>query len=149
MVYRYFGKTVHLVVYLMGEQKMTHEEFIAREGWPYILVSLGVAAVLYYAGFEKLSGIAVILAIFSTFFFRNPKRHPQMTRTVLAPADGRVMEIQPVIEEDYLQDKAIKVSIFLNNFNVHVNRMPTAGHVEWINKDGNSFLPLTRRNQPP
>ncbi len=125
---------------------MTHEEFIAREGWPYILVSLGVAAVLYYAGFEKLSGIAVILAIFSTFFFRNPKRHPPNDQNlVLAPADGRVMEIQPVIEEDYLQDKAIKVSIFLNIFNVHVNRMPTAGQVEWIKKDGNSFLPAYKK----
>lgn len=125
---------------------MSHDEFIAREGWPYIFISLALAAFLYCFGFKWLPVILVLLASFSIFFFRNPKRQsPSDPNMVLAPADGKVMEIRQVEEEKYIQGQAIKVSIFLNIFNVHINRMPTTGQVEWIKKDGNSFLPAFKK----
>ncbi|MBW2315587.1 MAG: phosphatidylserine decarboxylase family protein, partial [Deltaproteobacteria bacterium] len=72
-------------------------------------------------------------------FFRNPNRTiPGDDRTVVAPADGRVIEVGEIEEPD--GSKALRIGIFLSVFNVHVNRMPLAGRVESIDREGAKYL---------
>jgi len=86
------------------------------------------------------------LAIFIIYFFRNPERKiPNEQGIVLAPADGKIMSINEVWEDRYLKSNAIQVSIFLSLFNVHINRVPMSGQVEWISRSGNSYLPAFRK----
>jgi len=121
---------------------MSHDHLIAREGWSYILTFLILTAVTYYFSYLILSVVALILALFIAFFFRNPARHPLDDKfAVLAPADGRVLSIETVDEGRHLQAEAIKISIFLSLFNVHINRVPIKGKVDWTLREGYSYLP--------
>ncbi|MCZ6691226.1 MAG: phosphatidylserine decarboxylase [Planctomycetota bacterium] len=66
-------------------------------------------------------------------FFRNPRRQvPDGPGLMVAPADGTVVEVEPVEEPEYLEGEALKVSIFLSILNVHVNRAPASGQVEYV-----------------
>lgn len=81
------------------------------------------------------------LAGFSVYFFRDPKRSvPQDPAVVVAPADGRVTEIAQVEENSYLNTGARKLGIFLSLFNVHLNRAPYAGTVDYIKYQPGRFL---------
>ena len=107
---------------------------IAREGWPFlaIAVALALAATFWCA----LWSIPLwIIALFVLQFFRDPAREiPQQAGAVLSPADGRIVKVERTRDE-YLQREAIKVSVFMNVFNVHSNRSPVDGTVQqvWYN----------------
>lgn len=74
-----------------------------------------------------------MLAVFFTLFFRNPERKtPDDEKLIVSPADGKVIKIEEIIENDILEGQYKKISIFMNVFNVHVNRIPYAGEVEKI-----------------
>ncbi|MGE5422913.1 MAG: phosphatidylserine decarboxylase family protein [Ignavibacteriales bacterium] len=121
---------------------MSHDHIIAREGWGYILFFLLLAAGAFYFGYTGAAVGTFMICIFIAFFFRNPKRHPvDDDRAVLAPADGRVLCIESVNEEKHLNGEALKVSIFLSLFNVHINRTPIKSRVDWTLCQGYSFLP--------
>ncbi|MDH5534187.1 MAG: phosphatidylserine decarboxylase [Betaproteobacteria bacterium] len=102
---------------------------IAREGWPY-LAAAAAAAVLVHA----LAGVwwaapVWLAAIFVLQFFRDPARMvPQDPDAVLAPADGRVVAVERA-RDPYLERDALKMSVFMNVFNVHSNRSPVDGEV--------------------
>lgn len=105
---------------------------IAPEGWPFIGVALLVAVLL--AGFRLWVpfGAWLILTIWVIAFFRDPVRMgPRGERLLLAPADGKVVSVIPIEEPAYLGGPATRVSIFMNVFNVHVNRHPADGVVEY------------------
>jgi phosphatidylserine decarboxylase len=75
-------------------------------------------------------GISVVLYAIVLQFFRNPKRTVQINPNgLICPADGKVVTIQEVYEEEVLQGKCIQMSIFMSPFNVHVNRYPLGGKV--------------------
>ena len=103
---------------------------IAKEGWPF-LGGAAAAAVLVHA----LAGFAWalplwIIALFVLQFFRDPPREvPGDARSVLSPADGRIVAIEPV-RDPWLERDALKVSVFMNVFNVHSNRSPVDGEVK-------------------
>ncbi|WP_414041373.1 phosphatidylserine decarboxylase [Acidithiobacillus sp. M4-SHS-6] len=106
---------------------------LAREGWPFLLMFLGLAIVLqiFLTGWWLVfSAFFYLLFLFSLQFFRDPRRPlPDLSpQSVLCPADGRVIAIEQV-EDPYLSRAAIKISIFMNIFDVHVNRMPVSGVV--------------------
>jgi phosphatidylserine decarboxylase len=107
---------------------------IAREGWPFLAISLALAlaATVWCAAWS----IPVwIIALFVLQFFRDPAREvPQTAGAVLSPADGRIVKVERTRDE-YLQRDAIKVSVFMNVFNVHSNRSPVDGIVQqvWYN----------------
>jgi phosphatidylserine decarboxylase len=117
---------------------------IAPEGWPFILPSLGLAGLglaLAALGPESNTalrmaswvGVALfgVFAAFSAYFFRNPVRiRRDADGIVLAPADGKIVEIKPVEEPDFFHGPATRISIFLNVFNVHVQRAPITGRIE-------------------
>ncbi len=105
---------------------------LAREGWPFIagivLVSVILTAI---AGFWWALP-AWILAIFVIQFFRDPPRRvPVEAGAVLSPADGRVVAIERA-HDPYAARDALKISVFMNVFNVHSNRAPVAGMVRSV-----------------
>jgi phosphatidylserine decarboxylase len=119
---------------MMGVNR-THKEMIAREGWPFIGFCIVISALLYCISGYWSAGIGLVLTAFCVFFFRNPERMILNQKgLVVAPADGRIMDVQIVEEDKYLNSQAIRVRIFLSVFNVHINRNPIDGQVEWVNK---------------
>ncbi len=107
---------------------------IAREGWPFLAITvvLALAATFWCASW---SIPLWIMALFVLQFFRDPAREiPQQPGAVLSPADGRIVKVERTRDE-YLQREAIKVSVFMNVFNVHSNRSPVDGTVQqvWYN----------------
>lgn len=121
---------------------MKHREIIAREGWGFIVFFAVLAMIPWYFNLYWLALLFLLLAAFSLFFFRNPERNiPSGKGDVVAPADGKVMDICTVNEDYYVQGEAIRVRIFLNLFNVHVNRMPVKGEVKWVKQISGKYLP--------
>lgn len=109
---------------------------IAREGWPFLAITL--AASLYaQASWGLLLALPIwTLLLFVVQFFRDPARTVAgvNSQAVVAPADGRIVAVEEV-SDPYLERKAIKVSVFMNVFNVHSNRSPVDGTVvgKWYN----------------
>ena len=106
---------------------------IAREGWPFIAAAFIIALLVHiFVGWQW----AIPLWIFALFvlqFFRDPPRViPTGENAILSPADGRIVAVEE-IQDPYLERTAIKVSVFMNVFNVHSNRSPIDGeiHDKW------------------
>ena len=116
---------------------------IAREGWPFIAIFAVATAVL--ATVHGLLGLlGLVLTLWCVYFFRNPKRTTPVTdNLVIAPADGRVLStgIVPVPDDlDLPKGKWRRISIFMNVFDVHVNRAPVAGKVIATSYHKGAFL---------
>jgi phosphatidylserine decarboxylase len=115
---------------------------IAREGWPYIGILLGVAAIAFAFRFPWTGGILAVLGLFTTFFFRDPERAiPGDPRLVLSPADGKVVQVVPAPDGHPLGKGATQISIFLSIFDVHINRSPIAGKITAVQYHPGEFLP--------
>lgn len=115
-----------------------------KEVAPFIFIVLAVQAVItavgLWLGWDRGlllgigSAIAVVLVLYLLWFFRDPHRVPPADPTVvLSGADGVIAQIKEVHEDTHLNCEAIRISIFLNLFNVHVNRAPVAGKVSFLN----------------
>ena len=107
---------------------------IAKEGLPFILIGIALTAILTYLSLLLISIFAVILTAFVVFFFRDPER-PGTTekKAVLTPADGKILAIERLEgDRSPLGEPAVKVSIFMSIFNVHVNRIPVGGMIQKI-----------------
>ncbi len=103
---------------------------IAQEGLPFVMGAAVPAALARLLGWRKTAVAFGALACFSGWFFRNPSRTPPRgDDLILAPGDGEVLAIQKEFEPQYLKEQSIRISIFLNLFDVHINRMPCAGTV--------------------
>jgi len=102
---------------------------IAREGWPFIAAATIITVLVnIFAGWLWALPLWLI-TLFVLQFFRDPPRTiPQQANAVLAPADGRIVAVENV-QDPYLKREAIKVSVFMNVFNVHSNRSPVDGEV--------------------
>jgi len=114
---------------------------ILLEALPLLLIALGVAIVLAVGGYLWLSGVAVSAALFVLWFFRNPERTiPSEQKSVVSPADGKVVEVSRVFESRLLNGEAIKIGIFMSPLDVHVNRIPYGGKVLTIQHQPGRFL---------
>jgi phosphatidylserine decarboxylase len=104
---------------------------VAKEGWPFLAIAVAVSiAATWYGGWW--SAPLWIVAVFILQFFRDPGREvPHGDGLVLAPADGRIVVVGRA-RDDYLGRDALKISVFMNVFNVHSNRASVAGRVEGI-----------------
>ena len=119
---------------------------IVKEGYPFILgfliIALGLRAVGSLLGYQlivNLSIIPALLLLFCLNFFRNPKREiPSEDGTIVSPADGKIVKISQV--EDPNIGSGNIISIFLNVFNVHINRTPIDGTVKLVNYKKGKFL---------
>ena len=97
---------------------------IAREGWPFLAIAVVVAAAFTALGWIIAAVLSWIAFVFILQFFRDPARPvPQEANAVLSPADGRVVVVEKA-RDPYLQRDALKISVFMNVFNVHSNRSP-------------------------
>ncbi|EWY37126.1 phosphatidylserine decarboxylase [Skermanella stibiiresistens SB22] len=106
---------------------------INRAGWPFIALFAAATAVLAYIS-QPLGWIGALLTAWCVYFFRDPDRVvPTRPGLLVSPADGTVQMIVPAVPPPELgmgEQARLRVSIFLNVFNVHVNRTPAAGTVE-------------------
>lgn len=117
---------------------------LASEGWPFVLVPLGLALViLLLPGHFRWLAIPFALGgTFSAWFFRDPDRPiPPDPQLVLAPADGKVTE---AVAESH----SVRITVFLNVFNVHVNRAPMSGRVQSVQHHPGRFLAAFRPEAP-
>lgn len=103
---------------------------IASEGLMFIVPLAVVTLLLFALGFGKLAWFTLATTLFVVFFFRDPERAvPPGEGIIVAPADGKVVKIDPAYQIDEYPGGAVGVSIFLSVFNVHVQRTPLAGDV--------------------
>ena len=110
-----------------------HSRYIIEEGTPFIISSLIIAVLVLLSGLEVLSILFFCIALFITWFFRNPKRNPPEKETlIVSPADGRVIKIEEARSEEIPGQTLRKISIFMTLFNVHVNRNVCSGQVQAI-----------------
>lgn len=103
---------------------------IAREGYPFILIALFCIIVVWLAGIRWLEFLFVPLCIFVVAFFRDPERQiPTEAGSITSPADGRVIKVELIKDEKFLKTDVLRICIFMNVFNVHVNRAVASGKV--------------------
>lgn len=120
----------------------------AREGIPFILIAMALAAGGYTLALARrswplwlLALVLTILVLWVAYFFRDPDRTgPRGDQLVISPADGRVVDIREVDEPTFLEGRAIRIAVFMNVFNVHVNRYPVSGRVEYVHYNPGRFL---------
>jgi phosphatidylserine decarboxylase len=120
----------------------------AREGLGFIVVAALVAVGAFGVALSRRSwplwllafGLTVV-ALWVAYFFRDPERVGERgERLVIAPADGKVVMVTEVDEPTFIKARAIRVSIFMNVFNVHVNRYPVNGIVRFVERKPGRFL---------
>lgn len=109
------------------------------------LIAIDATAWYFAGGFNRgvnlLIFASAIVAILVLQFFRNPKRNTILNANhIIAPADGKVVVIEEVVEHEYFKDKRIQVSIFMSPLNVHVNRYPITGEVKFAKYHPGKFL---------
>lgn len=112
----------------------------AREGYSTILltfviavlVTLGAMQLDHWSAYLIYTAMALLMG-FMLYFFRDPERNvPENENLVLAPADGKIVLVKEVDENIYIKDKATQISIFLSPLDVHVNRLPSGGTIEYV-----------------
>lgn len=113
---------------------------LAKEGWPFIAISVGLSLLIWYLANFWAALPFILIAIFVVQFFRDPPRViPQEPNLVLSPADGKVICVEKA-HDDYQNVEALKISIFMNVFNVHSNRSPVDGEVVQVNYIPGKFV---------
>ncbi|MBI5125031.1 MAG: phosphatidylserine decarboxylase family protein [Planctomycetes bacterium] len=127
---------------------------ISRYGLREALLFTSLLSLLFLLSLYLLPPTSLKIAVplfltaiaFVFYFFRDPER-PVLKdeRKLLAPADGRVMEIALVEEKEFLHKEATKISIFMSLFDVHVNRIPCSGRVEYLRHQDGRFLDARRK----
>ena len=105
---------------------------IAREGWPFIAI-FGLVSLILYFLYGPLGWIGLVLTLWCVYFFRNPDRvTPEREGLIISPADGIVQmiaEVSPPEELDMGSEPVVRVSVFMNVFDCHVNRIPCDGRI--------------------
>ena len=104
---------------------------IAREGYPLIYGAAFCTLVLALLEIPAFAILGLIATFFIAYFFRDPERYiPAQEKAVVSPADGRVVSVEEVEENPFIDGACLKVGIFMSIFNVHVNRIPYSGKIE-------------------
>ena len=113
----------------------------AKEGFPFIGVAAGITLIAGWLGWVPVAVAAAVLTLFVSWFFRNPPREiPQGPGLIVSPGDGKVLAVEEEFEPRYLKDRAVRISIFLNVFDVHINRIPCEGIIEDVQYQPGLFL---------
>ena len=120
----------------------------AREGLVFIGIASALAATAYVVALARrswtlwlLAFVLTLLALWVAYFFRDPERTGERGETiVVSPADGKIVMITEVDEPAFIGGRAIRISVFMNVFNVHVNRYPVDGTVRYVHYNPGRFL---------
>jgi phosphatidylserine decarboxylase len=114
---------------------------LAAPAYPFILVFAGLTLVFWLLNLGLLATVSMLATIFLLYFFRNPGRIiPADLTAIVSPADGKVILVDEVQENEFLKSPARRVAIFMNVFDVHVNRAPVAGRVVATHHRDGRFL---------
>jgi len=106
---------------------------VAKEGYPFIGFAAFTTLVFAALSYDLLTLLSLVLTTFVLCFFRDPERFvPADPNLMVSPADGKVIIAETVTDDTFTGGRAYKVSIFMNVFNVHVNRNPMSGTVEKV-----------------
>ncbi|MBP2653183.1 MAG: phosphatidylserine decarboxylase, partial [Firmicutes bacterium] len=120
---------------------------IVKEGYLYISILACITIIVGLTVDIYWSVIPGVLFLFVTFFFRNPNRTiPDDIGMILSPADGVVMGVSEVYEDQFLEEMGIRVTIFLSVFNVHINRSPIAGEIKYQQYTCGRFRPAYKES---
>ena len=121
-----------------------------KEGIPSLILTLIIIAIInflthYFCSYFIVLWLGYLLSAFLLItilqFFRNPSRHIQINDNhIIAPADGKVVVIEQVMETEYFKDNRLQISIFMSPINVHINRYPIAGLVKYSKYHPGLFL---------
>jgi len=113
---------------------------MAREGYPFIVFIAFATLIAALIGYESVALILLFLTGFVCYFFRDPERIiPDTEESVVSPADGKVILVEKIFDDRFVNDHVYKISIFMSVFDVHVNRLPFPGEVEKIEYKAGSF----------
>ncbi len=120
----------------------------AREGLVFIGIASALAATAYAFALARrswslwlLAFALTLLALWVAYFFRDPERTGERGENiVVSPADGKIVMITEVDEPAFIGGRAIRISVFMNVFNVHVNRYPVDGTVRYVHYNPGRFL---------
>ncbi|RMF55484.1 MAG: phosphatidylserine decarboxylase family protein [Calditrichaeota bacterium] len=121
---------------------------IAKDGLGIVVITLVLFVISFFIWrwnqhpfFLGIMVLFGILSLFNLYFFRDPDRvAPQNPLAVVSPADGKIVQITNIEEPEYFQKKVQRISIFLSVFNVHVNRSPITGKVDYFAYHTGRFL---------
>ena len=121
---------------------------IARDGWTFILIGIVLTAVALWSATKWDSRILFVvgtilslLTVFTVFFFRDPERSVALEPGILvAPADGRIVQIVTLPAHPFVGPNTIQVSTFLSIFDVHVNRVPATGQIDYAKYNPGKFM---------
>lgn len=109
---------------------------IHREGWRFVAIFAAVTLLLYWFGLWPLAALGVVLTAWCAYFFRDPQRvTPQSETLIISPADGHISAIEKLVpppELDLPREPMIRISVFMNVFDVHINRAPVAAKIKKI-----------------
>jgi phosphatidylserine decarboxylase len=114
----------------MSSSSVLGRGFLAAPGYPFILAFGGLTVCFWFLHWGLLASVSMLATLFLLYFFRNPGRTiPADLNAIVSPADGRIILVDEVQENEFLNGPARRVAIFMNVFDVHVNRAPVAGRV--------------------
>ena len=121
---------------------------IAKEGYPFIIPMALASLLSGLMGWGYIAGVCCGVTLFTIYFFRNPARTPPSSENaIVSPADGRVLEVTSLLENRFLHREAVKISIFMSLFDVHVNRSPMSGRIiERVYQPGKFFAANTDKS---
>lgn len=122
-----------------------------KEGWMYAVVATLLYALVVWLSIHFLSAIPWLLIsilvltglvwFWVFWFFRMPARtHTTGSELVISPCDGKVVVIEETFEPEYFNDKRLQISIFMSPLNVHVNRYPIGGNIEYVKYHKGKYL---------
>ena len=118
-----------------------HDSIIAREGYIFIIVAALLTLIAFAFTPCWVAFILLLVTAFIVWFFRNPERNtPPGEKLIISPADGEVIKIEEVREHEIMAGPLRKISIFMNVFSVHVNRIPCTGRIEAVHYYKGKFL---------
>jgi phosphatidylserine decarboxylase len=104
-----------------------------HDAYRFLVPVLILAAFCLYAGLSVVAAPLLLCAAFIAYFFRNPvRRIPAGENLVVSPADGKVVAVAGLPEDDHELPRGNRISIFLNIFDVHVNRVPMRGELQGL-----------------
>jgi phosphatidylserine decarboxylase len=117
---------------------------IHRDGWKFVAIFAAVTLVLFWLGLSFLGWIGVLATAWCAYFFRDPERvTPLRAGLVISPADGRISAIERVVpppELELAREPVTRISVFMNVFDVHVNRSPVDARIAHIAYVPGAFL---------
>lgn len=114
---------------------------VAAEGYPFIFYSAFLTLTCALLGYQLITLVLLAVTTFILMFFRDPERTvPEIDRGVVSPADGKIIFAETTTDIRFSDHEVVKISIFMNVFNVHVNRIPFPGTISSVQHVPGAFL---------